>query len=303
MQILKATDPLPERPAIILITGEAGVGKTTLANTSNNPLLMDFDRGTSRALFRKDTFVVSKWEDVLEGEQDQTYKKYNTIIIDTPKGALDDFLMSYVQRMDVRNQRNKLAAYGAIGSDFSLFVANRRTEDADIILNCHEKIVEDGDFKRREPDVTGQSLGLLMRIADQVGYMSIKNKKRVITWEPSEITRGKNVAGFPDMIVPDKSDPALSHFMADIISEVRKAICRKSNDQLKAEEDMRLWHEAVSGESDPENLTRMVKEANELTPKGFQTAVKRMIADRAKELTLQWNKDENYFELAKEVTI
>lgn len=295
MPLLRKSDPLPDRPVIITIYGEPGASKTSTANTADNPLLLDFDRGTSRALFRPDTVIVNRWEDILEEERNKTFANYRTVIIDTPKGALDDYLLTYVRQIDVKNIRNKMAAYGAIGDEFKLFIANRRQENADIINICHERITEDGDFKRREPDVTGQSLGLIMRISDQVGYLSIQNKRRVLTWNPTEVTRGKNVAGLPDMIIPDAKDPAITHFMAEVIAEVRKAIHRNTEAQEKEIADMQMWKDTIEGEDGAVNLTRMVKDASNIEKVGFQTAVKKMILARTEALGLVWNK-EGFFE-------
>lgn len=55
---------MPQRPVIILLYGVPGSGKTSLANTSNNPLLIDCDRGADRAVNRQDTLSSSIWEDI-----------------------------------------------------------------------------------------------------------------------------------------------------------------------------------------------------------------------------------------------
>ena len=39
--ILKKTEKIPERPIIMLIYGQAGVRKTSVSNTANNPILID----------------------------------------------------------------------------------------------------------------------------------------------------------------------------------------------------------------------------------------------------------------------
>ena len=65
MAILKKSDATPKRPVIITIYGQAGAGKTSLATTSNNPLLIDTDRGFDRAVNRCDTLIANKWEEII----------------------------------------------------------------------------------------------------------------------------------------------------------------------------------------------------------------------------------------------
>jgi hypothetical protein len=135
-----------------------GFQKLPYANTAEQPLLCDFDRGSRRSIFRKDTLVLTSWDDVLTEEHSNSFKGYKTIIIDTAKAALDDFLMTYVVKQDFKLQKNKLQAYGAIGEAFKLFLNNRRNEGADVIIIAHAK--KDEDTKKMIPDVTGQSYNL-----------------------------------------------------------------------------------------------------------------------------------------------
>ena len=75
--IIKKTDSFPKRPVIILIYGSPGVGKTSLFNTANTPILLDCDRGGDRAIFRQDTIVAANWKDVMADEAE--IKNYRTL--------------------------------------------------------------------------------------------------------------------------------------------------------------------------------------------------------------------------------
>jgi hypothetical protein len=295
MPILKASDPLPERPVIILIYGEPGIGKTSSANTSHEPLLIDFDRGKDRAIFRKDTLVVNEWQDVEAEERAGTFKGYKTIIIDTAKSALDDFLMSYVVKKDFKNAKNKLAAYGAIGDEFKIFVSNRRSEAADIVIVAHSKDEKDGDVVKKYPDVTGGSYQLLLRIADQVGYMSMQNNKRTIQFEPTDRTIGKNVARLPLIEVPNENDPAAKDFMGGIIDKVRKSICAISEEQNEALKKAEAFTKELEKIKTPEDLTLLVAPTMEL-PLIQKTALGKKINDHATTKGWKWNKDLKKFE-------
>ena len=132
MPVLKASDPLPERPVVIALYGEPGSCKTTLGNTASGVLVLDFDRGVSRSAFRQDTVIINSWHDVITEEKAGTFKGYQTVVIDTAKAALDDFLMGYVIERDFKLKTNKLRAYGEIGDEFKLFLNNRRNEGLDV---------------------------------------------------------------------------------------------------------------------------------------------------------------------------
>jgi len=295
MPILKKEESLPTRPVVIVVYGEPGVGKTSLFNTATNPLLLDFDRGVDRSINRQDTLLVTKWEDVQEEEKAGTFANYSTIGIDTAKAALDDFLMSYVIKQDYKMAKNKLAAYGGIGDEFKIFVSNRRSDNADLVIICHAKDEKDGDIIKKIPDVTGQSYNLLLRIADQVGYMKTVNNKRTIQFEPTDTTIGKNVARIPAVEIPDESSHDFKTFMADLITNVKLAIQTMSEAQKEALEKMEKYQAEVQQCNDPDELTNLLSVAKEL-PASYRAVVEKLISDRSKTLGYVINREKKCFE-------
>jgi len=295
MPILKKEESLPKRPVVIVVYGEPGIGKTSLFNTCESPLLIDFDRGVDRSIMRQDTLLVGKWEDVQNEEKAGTFNQYKTIGIDTAKAALDDFLMIYVIKQDYNAAKNKLKAYGAIGDEFKLFVNNRRSDNAELVIIAHAKDEKEGDTIKKVPDVTGQSYNLLLRIADQVGYMRTINNKRSIQWEPTDTTIGKNVARLPITEIPNEADPAFKTFMADIIENVKEAIATMSEAQREALEKVTRFQIEIKECKDPEELTTLLTVINEL-PQTYSLALRKLIADSSKELGFTINKTTKSFE-------
>lgn len=295
MPILKKEESLPKRPVVIVIYGEPGIGKTSLFNTCDQPLLIDFDRGVDRSIMRQDTLLVSKWEDVQAEEKTGTFNAYKTIGIDTAKAALDDFLMSYVIKQDYNAAKNKLKAYGAIGDEFKLFVNNRRADNAELVIIAHAKDEKEGDTIKKIPDVTGQSYNLLLRIADQVGYMRTINNKRSIQWEPSDNTIGKNVARLPVTEIPDETDPKFRTYMADIIDRVKDAIANMSEAQREALEKVASYQEMINNCKDPEELTELLIVINELSAT-YSIALRKLVAERGKTLGFVVNHNTKAFE-------
>lgn len=293
MPIVKANEPLGPRPVIITIYGDPGIGKTSLINTAKKPLVIDGDRGISRAILRKDALVIDRWEEVQVLEKEGAFKPFCTIGVDTPKAILDDYMMSYVMRQDAKLRGNKLWAYGAIGDEFKLFINNRRQDMADLVNICHAK--KDDDTKRMVPDVTGQSYQLILRVSDMIGYYTIHNGKRMLYFDPTESTVGKNVACLPPIEVPDKTDPAFRTFLADIIERVRTAIASQSEEQLEAMQKSEIYQNQVRDCETPDCLTALLVDVN-LLPDYLKVPLRKVITDKAKEKGWIANKETMKFE-------
>jgi AAA domain len=241
MPILKASDPLPAREPIVLIYGEPGTGKTSVGNTCRKPLVLDFDKGASRAALRQDALIVDDWDEVIQLEKEGVFNAYETIVIDTAKAALDDFLMSWVAKQDpaLRSPKNKLRMYGAIADAFKLFINARRQQKCGILIVAHAK--KDEDSKKVIPDVTGGSYQLLLRIADQVGYVSVRGGRRTIQFEPTDETVGKNVARLRDVAIPGLESPDFAQFGASLMDSVKSALVTMSEEQREAENKSEIF--------------------------------------------------------------
>ena len=296
MAIIRKTDVFPKRPVIIVIYGTPGVGKTSLFNTSKNPILLDCDRGADRSVNRQDTIVASNWDEVLQDQGE--IKNYSTLGIDTAKAVLDDFLMTHVIKNDYKLKTNKLKAYGAIGDEFKLFINARREEGLDIVVIAHAKEDKDGDIIKISPDVTGQSKDLLLRIADQVGFLTMVNNKRTLTFEPTDKTIGKNVAKIPTLEIPDENDPAFLTFMADIIEKVKESVQKQSEEQKQVLEKIRELTLSIKSMETHEQANQILAEILELT-KMQQSGLRRLFNSKTNELKLQYNKATKQYEPCK----
>lgn len=293
MAIIKKSDSFPKRPVIILLYGQPGVGKTSLFNTSANPILLDCDRGADRSINRQDTIMASSWKEVLKDESE--INNYSTLGIDTAKAVLDDFLMVHVTEADYTLKKNKLKAYGAIGDEFKLFINRRRSDQIDIVVIAHGKEEKDGDLTKISPDVTGQSKDLLLRIADQVGYISMVNNKRTINFDPTDKTIGKNVARLQIMEIPDETDPKFKTFMAEIIDSVKNSIQAISEDQKNA----MLLIEEVTGLIEKINTpdkAQICADKIATLPKAQLIGFKKMFVDKLKNSGLKYNVETKKYE-------
>ena len=84
MGLIKKPNELNVQTKIkMLIFGQAGMGKTTLALSAPNPLLVDFDNGVNRVNYAhiKDTVQIEKYEDILVLLSQEDLTPYDTLVI------------------------------------------------------------------------------------------------------------------------------------------------------------------------------------------------------------------------------
>ena len=258
---------MPERPVIITLYGTPGAGKTSTACTSDTPLLIDTDRGSSRAVGRVDTLVANNWNDIIS-ELD-SMKNYKTVVVDTVRSVLEDFLVNYVCEKNYKLKTNTLKRFGELAEQFKEFVNQLRSYGVDIIFIAHDKETAEGDIIKHSPDCIGQSKDLLLRISDEVGYITMINGMRTILWEPTDTTVGKNVAGFSVMEIPNPTDAKYSTFMADVVKDVKMSLVNKSEANRKANEQLAAIREHLAAAMTDEDIAALMEETKGL-PKIMQ---------------------------------
>lgn len=128
MGLIKKPNELQTKKTLsVLIYGQPGMGKSTLALSAPNPLLLDFDGGVHRvnAAHRVDTVQISKWEEVDEVLNSPEIAEYQTIVIDTAGKMLsfmDKYIMQNNQKMKKADGTLSLQGYGVRKNMFINFV-------------------------------------------------------------------------------------------------------------------------------------------------------------------------------------
>lgn len=207
LNITKASDPITVDRTVILIYGQPGVGKTSLASTAEKPLLLDFDRGAHRSAFRPDTVRIEKWAEAAS-LRPEDLADYKTLIVDTAGRALD-FLVAAMPAAEGKTQLKRasgdptLQGYGAMKASFTGWLKRITTLGLDVILLAHDKEDKDGDSRIIRPDITGGSYQEIVKVADFVGYCWIDNGSRSLDFNPSSTWIGKNSAGLPRLQIPN----------------------------------------------------------------------------------------------------
>jgi len=189
----------------MLVYGQPGIGKTTLALSSPQPVLFDFDGGISRVnkAHQCPTLQVKSWDEALDAltELEKGETPCKTIVIDTA-GKMLDFMSDYIMRNDpkmkMRDGSLALKGYGQRKVMFVNLIKRISLMGKNVVFVAHEKEDKDGETRRVRPDMSGSSLGDLIKELDLVGYMQAFGRERTICWTPNEQYYAKNTCNLPE---------------------------------------------------------------------------------------------------------
>lgn len=188
----------------MLVYGQPGIGKSTMALSAPNPVLFDFDGGVQRVnvAFQCPTLQVKSWEEALQALDELKGGEVDckTIVIDTAGKMLDfmsDFIMRNDSKMKQRDGSLSLKGYGARKVMFQNFLREVAMMGKNIVFVAHEREEKDGETKIVRPEIGGSSAGDLMKELDLVGYVQAVGPDRTVYWTPQEKFYAKNTCNLP----------------------------------------------------------------------------------------------------------
>jgi hypothetical protein len=291
----------------MLLYGQAGQGKTTMALSAPNPLLIDCDGGIHRVniAHRCDVVQVTSYNDVLDVLKEDL-NAYQSIIIDTG-GKLLDFMANYIiarnSKMGKANGSLTLQGYGERKQEFSEFCKLVSRLNKHLIFVAHRETRTEGDDTRYVPQFGGSNYDSLVTELDLVGYIEANGKQRTITFNGSSRNDGKNTCNLPDIIniptVVDNAGNGLKNiFLKDtIINPYRQ---RLENDRLLNEKYNTVISEITASIKAIESLEEanaLIDDINNFDHVGSSKIfASQMLANRAKELGFKLNPKTKHYE-------
>ena len=313
MSLFKKPNELETNSTIkMLVYGQPGMGKSTLALSAPEPVMFDFDGGVNRVnkAFQCPTLQVQNWEQALSAldELQNGEVSFQTIVIDTA-GKMLDFMSDYIMRNDskmkMRDGSLALKGYGARKVMFIDFLKRVALMGKNIVFVAHEKEDKDGDTRIVRPDMGGSSLGDLLKELDLVGYMQANGTDRAIYWSPQEKFYAKNTCNLPmwhkvPTIVNENAEViGQNNFLSNIFASYNQYLAQQAsigNDYNDLIEQIKSDIDSIT---DVETANKAVERILGYTPIWDSKArANKLITAKCGELGLTYNKATKKYEQA-----
>lgn len=229
-----------DKNIIMIISGLPGVGKTTVALSAPNVLLIDADEGLARVnpAHRKDSSICKTYEELLD-DLKAAEGHYETIVIDTC-GALIEMLKDWAIRTDPtarkKNGGFSLQGYGVIKSEFLRLSAELRKK-FNVVFLFHATREKNGDEEFYDIVCEGATKTLVWQPADLGAYMHIVNGERYLGFTPTANYNAKSAYGIKGLVkVPELHEGDPNNFLTDLFAFIKSNIAAEMADQKKKKE-------------------------------------------------------------------
>ena len=287
-KITKANEIKIPETVVGLIYGQPGVGKSSLALSMPNPLLIDTDNGIARvqAEHRCDTVQVESYQDVIDVFQEDL-SEYDSIVIDT-FGNLVKFMLAYFAEKDpkllTKGGTYNIKIWGLVKSEFSNLTFKLKTMKKNLLFVAHQNESKDGETTYIRPKSQGSAIEDVIEMLDFMGYCEMLGKRRSISFSPCDRYYAKNSIKLDDYIqIPILEHNTPNTFMVDYI--IKPSIERRKTEQLEhAKEDKAIAEGRKLIGKDP-NATIEAFKKMELSPYAKGVLFKELCAST----DLKWN--------------
>lgn len=295
LRILKSAEPITVERLNTVLYGAPGLGKTSLAFTAAEPLLLDFDQGAHRAANRKDTVRVTSWNDVASITEVDLVP-YSTVVVDTAGRALD-VLSADIIRRDAKKGRGgalTLQGYGTLKAEFVAWLKHLNGLGKDVVLVAHMDEQRNGDEVIERLDVQGGSKGEIYKAADAMGRITIVNGQRMLLFSPTDASFGKNPGGLDPLQVPHKDAPEFDGFLGSVIADIKAKLNALTAEQSAAQERLEKLRLSLGDVEDAEGVNGILASV-----KDGSKAEKALLHDRATKLGLTFDAKAGAYAAAK----
>ncbi len=299
--IKKPTELVIPSTVKMMIYGQAGMGKTTLALSAPNPLLLDFDNGVKRVnmshLDGVDIVQVSSWAD-LKQLMNEDLTAYKTIVVDTI-GKMMDFIITGC----CGARQPQIKDWGRINQEFTWFTRSLSALNKHIVFVAHRDTRKEGDETVFIPALREKSYNSIVTELDLLGYLEMRNEhgqqRRSITFDPTSRNDGKNTCSLPGImeipgILNAQGQPTGKNVF------ISESVIKPYEAMLKIKDDERKRYEAVVAQIsediakivDAETANDFVKHLNDYEHIGSSVAKAReMFGAKVTELGLIYDRE------------
>lgn len=287
-----------------IISGQPGLGKTTLALSAPKPFLFDTDNGVARirSEHRCPTSTVCSYWELLEDMNSNEYKVAETIVIDTG-GSLIQLMKPWAVKQDSKAAKNGQAMFGVIKGEFDRLQYHIRVNDnKHLIIVFHTTEQKKGDTIQTRLSCEGSAKDIVWTPADFGGHMFIENRSRMIGFSPTDEYFAKGCFGITGVMpVPTLQPGQPNDFMIRLFQTAQQRISDESQ-VYQGERDayqvaMEQGKAAIDTVVDPDTAKAasdlIAGLAHALTSK---RELRALFNKRLKEQGIQYNKEAGCFE-------
>lgn len=290
-----------DKNIVMILSGLAGVGKTTLALSAPDAILIDTDRGLARVnpTHRKDSIQINSYEELLADlEALKKTKKYKTVIIDTT-GELIELMKAWaVENEPSARKKNggvSLQGYGVVKSEYLRLSADLRRM-FNVIFIFHASREKSNDDVTYELICEGATKTIVWQPADLGAYMQIINGDRYLGFSPTDQYSAKAAYGIKGLIkLPELAEGDSNDFLTQLFGKVRANLSAESKaynaDKTKYDQAMKLGQHIINSVTDPDDLTRATSELGDV-PHALtsEAELKKALMNHMTDLGWSWDK-------------
>ena len=309
MSLIKKSNELVIPTTVkMMVYGQAGMGKTTVALSSPKPILLDFDNGVKRVnmshLDGVDIVQITSWNDVSEVLR-ENLSTYQTIVVDTI-GKMMDFIISF----KCGTRQPQIRDWGGINAEFSGFVRNLSGLNKNIIFVAHRDTRKEGDDTVFIPALREKSYNSIVTELDLLGYLEMRSEngrqKRTITFDPTNRNDGKNtcnlpsVMGIPSILDANGNPNGKNDFITtQVISPYLSMLATKKVETEKYEKVLSEIKEQINFITDEVSANDFVDRIDTFDHVGSSKQMAgQLLSIKVKALGLKYNKEIKKYEAA-----
>lgn len=289
----------------MMIYGQAGMGKSTLALSAPKPVMFDFDHGINRLNLHHTAEVgivqFKSWQEVhaLLTTEAAELAPYETIVVDTI-GKMMDAIISQC----CNGGQPRLKDWGYINSEFKWFTGAVTSLGKHVVFVAHRDSRSENDATVFIPALREKSYNSIVTDLDLLGYVEMRNENgrqvRSITFDPTSRNDGKNTCQMPGMMYIDtilgsrgevlKANDFLTR---EVIARYRAGVDAKLAAQTEYNNALDEIRQGVEEITDARSANVFVKGIDSYKRHGTTaiTYARKLFAARVAELGLVLNKE------------